>query len=115
MPNELQLESLVPLPYTGIDTREPEPATLILPPLSPASGVSGGTPVSWDREWDSAIVIVDFLGIDEGEVVMFRSVLATVAGYVTIAVTVFASLSGAYLVLGPGFVFREASSQVTIQ
>ena len=46
---------------------------------------------------------------------MFRSVLATVAGYVTIAVTVFASLSGAYLVLGPGFVFREASSQVTIQ
>ncbi len=46
---------------------------------------------------------------------MFRSVLAPVAGYVTIAVTVFASLSGAYFVLGPGFVFREASNQVTIQ
>ena len=46
---------------------------------------------------------------------MFRSVLATVAGYVTIAVTVFVSLSAAYLVLGPEFVFQEGSSQATIK
>ena len=46
---------------------------------------------------------------------MLRSALAAIAGYFTIAVTVVASLSGAYFVLGPELVFREASNQVTIQ
>ena len=46
---------------------------------------------------------------------MLRSVLAAVAGYVTIAVAVFASLSAAYSFLGPEFAFHEASNQSTLQ
>ncbi len=46
---------------------------------------------------------------------MLRSVLAAVAGYVTIAVAVFASLSIAFSFLGPEFAFHEASSQSTLQ
>ena len=46
---------------------------------------------------------------------MLRSVLAAVAGYVTIAVAVFASLSIAFSFLGPEFAFHEASNQSTLQ
>ncbi len=52
-------------------------------------------------------------GKEEG--IMLRSVQAAVAGYVTIAAAVFASLSVAYSILGPEFAFHEASSRSTLQ
>ena len=49
------------------------------------------------------------------KVLMLRPVLAAAAGYLTMAATVFVSLSIAYSVLGREFVFQGTSNQVTVE